>query len=449
MATYNGTNLGDLLTGSRYSSDILNGYDGDDVLDGSRGNDVLNGGKGNDILKAGYDYGQGDVFNGGEGIDTYVIAGTEVDHFAFDVDLERGTDRYNNQYIDIENIVGGDRDDELSGNEANNDFEGGRGNDVLNGRGGQDNLKGGEGNDVVVGGQADNAIMTALADAKTGTRDEIGKLFSQSSNNPVDPTEADTLSGDAGNDLLLGMRGNDALSGGEGADVLYGNSGDDKIDGGSGNDTIYGGKGNDVIVDGTGNDVVTGDSGDDTVIAGKGGDDSYVGGSGNDTIDYSLSGADGLKVDLSKGRVSGDDHNDTLNGFEKLVATSGDDAIKGSKNAETIDAGAGDDTIRGYKGADTLVGGEGADTFDWERKDLDAADTIEDFVAGTDTLDFSNLVKSTKYDDVSDVIRTEQFNEGTLVQVYSGNDLGWQDVVLLEDVYTNTDELDVSGSMLF
>ncbi|MGI9406980.1 MAG: calcium-binding protein [Hyphomicrobiaceae bacterium] len=466
MPVYTGTNNNDTITGSR-RNDTISGLAGNDILDGGRGRDIVDGGTGNDVIKAGYDWGQGDVYIGGEGDDTYVIDGTEVDHFAFDVNLVTGTDRYHNTYDGIENIVGGKKRDELTGDNNHNVFDGRGGDDVMSGGGGNDSLSGDKGDDVIVGGTANEEMMAAFAVANTGVRAEIGDVLvdsdgesdstsksisnsdgANSGREDVRSAEADKIGGGEGDDLLLGMRGDDYVAGGKGDDVLYGNSDNDTLIGGEGDDTIYGGKDDDHITGGEGDDTILGDSGNDTIIAGEKGNDSYTGGSGVDTLDYSRSGADGLKIDMSKGTVKGSGHDDKINGIENLVASTGDDTIKGSKRDESIDGGAGDDVIRGYKGADTLTGGEGDDRFTWERKDVDGIDTITDFDFGSDTLDFRNLVKATKYDDLSEVVQIENTDEGTLVSVYSGSDYGWQDVVMLEDADVSLDTLAGDDNML-
>ena len=126
--------------GATAGDDIISGTNGDDVLDGLLGNDTLNGGAGNDTLLANYG---SDNFNGGTGVDTYVISGTEVANFAFDVNLATGRDQYNNTYTGIENIIGGSNNDTLWGDNGNN---------ILNGGGGNDTLYGGRGNDTLEGG---------------------------------------------------------------------------------------------------------------------------------------------------------------------------------------------------------------------------------------------------------------------------------------------------------
>ncbi len=178
-----GGNDDDILDGGDGNDTVIGG-EGDDVLDGGRGGDSLFGGEGNDTLLAGYDLGNGDLFDGGSGVDTLVIAGTDVEKFAFQINLKTGTDNYSNQYYDIENVTGGTNHDVITGNDEDNILEGGRGHDTLNGEGGNDTLRGGRGKDELNGGNGD-----------------------------------DILEGGSGRDVLNGGLGDDVQSGGDASDT--------------------------------------------------------------------------------------------------------------------------------------------------------------------------------------------------------------------------------------
>lgn len=261
------------LLGSTGDDTLVGGY-GEDVLDGGRGADVLEGGRGNDTLKAGYDRGDGDVFDGGEGVDTYVIDGTEVDNFRFDVNLSTGTDRYNNTYIDIENVVGGRSSDTLTGNREDNILEGRDGNDRLDGGRGADQLFGGNGNDVLLAGydrgdgdlfDGGNGIDTYMiagtevdhfafdVSLATGT-DRYGNRYVDIEN-VIGGTRNDALTGDAGRNKLEGRAGDDTLEGGGGNDLLKGGSGfDTAVFNGLLDDFVFSVQHNGLIVTGEGRD---------------------------------------------------------------------------------------------------------------------------------------------------------------------------------------------------
>jgi Ca2+-binding RTX toxin-like protein len=160
-----GTEDGETLTGTS-NSDIMHGFGGQDTLEGGSGNDTLTGGTGNDtldggtgkdtldggagddILMAGYDDGTGDIFIGGEGNDTYQIEGTNVENHAFNVDLNTGSDQYDNSYSGIENINGGNGNDTFTGDANANTFSG---------NGGDDTMYGGDESDIFVFGEGDGA----------------------------------------------------------------------------------------------------------------------------------------------------------------------------------------------------------------------------------------------------------------------------------------------------
>lgn len=135
----------------------------------------------------------------------------------------------------IENAIGGNGADDISGNQAANTLSGGRGDDTMFGLGGADTLRGGNGGDLLRGG-----------------------------------AKADTLSGNKGADSLYGENGNDILNGGDGSDALYGGNGDDKLSGGNGADTLNGGKAADTLTGGKGADTLTGGNGSDVFVFGNG-----------------------------------------------------------------------------------------------------------------------------------------------------------------------------------
>ena len=145
----NGDNANNRLYGNG-GNDILNALGGDDLLAGGDGNDQLLGGTGNDMLSGGAG---ADVLNGGAGIDTatYLTAGKGVTVNLIDSAKNTG-DASGDSFVSIENLIGGNFSDVLTGNQTGNIIDGGKGKDVLNGGGGVDTLIGGEGNDWLDGG---------------------------------------------------------------------------------------------------------------------------------------------------------------------------------------------------------------------------------------------------------------------------------------------------------
>jgi Ca2+-binding RTX toxin-like protein len=312
--------------------DKLYGGDGNDLLDGGTSDDTLYGGDGDDTLIGGD--GKDKLF-GGAGIDTADYSGSDVGVI---VDLVAGTgtngDADGDTLDSIENIVGSNYNDRLTGDDGENTLFGGAGNDTLYGGGGNDTLYGGTGNDTLYGGAGN-----------------------------------DVLDGGDGNDSLYGGDGNDDLDGGAGNDTLDGGTGNDSLFGGLGNDTLYGGSGNDYLSGGAGNDRLEGGVGDDTLAGGAGADTLY-GGEGMDYLDYSASGS-AVYINLGAGTASGGDaEGDVLAGVDGIFGSAFDDVLIGFNNQGFVNdvytnvfyGGAGNDYLDGLAGGDTLYGGADNDT---------------------------------------------------------------------------------------
>ena len=123
---------GNTLNG-RAGADALRGLDGDDELNGGSGDDILSGGDGDDTL------------NGGDGIDT---ARYDTHSAGVRVSLaETGEQEVNSDsgekdtLTSIENLMGSDFNDILTGNSGANTLDGGAGADTLTGGGGNDTFK--------------------------------------------------------------------------------------------------------------------------------------------------------------------------------------------------------------------------------------------------------------------------------------------------------------------
>jgi Ca2+-binding RTX toxin-like protein len=340
------------------------------------------------------------------------ILGTDEDDVLYGT---RGPDRILGLAGD-DRLVGGDGHDTLVGGEGSDTLLGGRGNDVLYA----------DLSDIVDGGAGrDTQVVTALGEVTFGvtagagvetliladyTRPAGGSDNAASANG----NELDNLIRDEGpgNLHLSGAGGNDTLIGGEGGNAFFFNGsggssdfGRDRVDGGGDIDFLVFefGTASAVNVDfrsGTARsdegsvrfrniEVVIGTNGDDRVIAGKAGihaegadgDDTLIGGSGNDTL-----GGDG-----------GFDHPVTGTGDDLIFGRGGDDVINGHDGNDSLDGGAGvdrllgevgDDTLSGGPGNDTLEGGDDADYFVFASAGEANADTVVDFVPGTDRFIF-------------------------------------------------------------
>ena len=211
LATTQGGSV-DLLTDGSFTYTPATGFTGADdftytLEDSQGGSDVgtvnltLNAvGGGNDDTFIGTS--AVETFDGGIGNDTVDYSGSGA---KITIDLSNGTatggDAAGDTLISIENLIGTDFYDTLTGNAAENTLTGGLGNDVLKGKTGDDTLYGGAGNDSLYG-LLDNDTLHG--------GDDNDWLYGDNGD--------DILNGDAGDDRLLGDRGNDTMTGDTGAD---------------------------------------------------------------------------------------------------------------------------------------------------------------------------------------------------------------------------------------
>jgi len=143
---------GDDLVNGGANSDHVDGGDGDDTINGDGGNDTVLGGFGADTMRG--DAGN-DLLNGQSGDDTmYGDAGVNTVSFqgsprAVTVNLADGTATGwgADTLIDIQNVIGSDNDDTLTGDEFRNTIRGEDGDDVIDGPAAR--IEGGDGDDTI------------------------------------------------------------------------------------------------------------------------------------------------------------------------------------------------------------------------------------------------------------------------------------------------------------
>jgi Ca2+-binding RTX toxin-like protein len=130
-------------------NDTLDGGAGRDTLDGQDGVDTLRGGPGRDLLVPGI--GAGDLVEGGTDSDTASYEDrTEAVNLSLDAQANDGVAAESDVIAaDVENLIGGNGDDTLTGGDGPNDIDGGDGGDVINPGGGPDFVDGGTGNDRI------------------------------------------------------------------------------------------------------------------------------------------------------------------------------------------------------------------------------------------------------------------------------------------------------------
>ncbi|WP_448108960.1 retention module-containing protein [Pseudomonas azerbaijanoccidentalis] len=148
--TLTGTAGNDTLVAGN-GDNVINAGDGNDILTAGTGNNTLHGDAGNDLLFSGIG---NDLLDGGTGNDTASYA-----HATSAVTVNLGTSGPQNTFgagtdtlTAIENLIGSDFNDKLTGDNNSNIITGGLGNDVLKGEGGDDFLIGGLGNNTLTGG---------------------------------------------------------------------------------------------------------------------------------------------------------------------------------------------------------------------------------------------------------------------------------------------------------
>ncbi|MEM7422908.1 MAG: Hint domain-containing protein [Pseudomonadota bacterium] len=371
--------------------DTLYGGAGNDQIDVSNGQDTAYGGDGSDTFISLGSVASKTVVGGEGGVDQDVLSWSGETDAADSVIVtfsgsEAGSALIRGQTVtfsEIEAIEGTQADDSFSSSFALLDL-------TLSGLGGADNLQGGSGDDVIFGGAGNDTLLagygsdtfdggsgidtydiggsvvqgvTFSVDLGAGT-DQYGNIYVDIEN-VIGGSQADSITGDAADNVLDGGAGADTLSGGTGNDTLYGGDDADRFvaDDGFGSDTIYGGEG----------------------------------GTDGDTIDLSALGS-GVTVTFDTDE-SGTfaDTTDTATFFEveNIVLTGQDDVLDGSEadaaSPLSIDAGSGADSIIGGRAADTIYGGDDADTIVLETGF--GADTIYGGEGGadSDTLDLTAL----------------------------------------------------------
>ncbi len=421
-------------------NDTLNGGTGNDTLNGFAGNDTLNGNAGNDVL----DGGPGaDTMTGGSGNDRFAIdnagdlvvepAGNGDDLLVSSVHYTLGAGvaveslfaAEGNVAINLggnefgQSIYGNDSANALNGGGGNDYLVGGLGNDQLDGGTGADTLAGGLGNDVyhvdVVGDRVIEAIgqgqdtLVASASYALNAGAEVETILA------ADGTAAINLTGNEFAQSIYGNAGNNIFDGGGGADYMVGGAGNDRyyvdpsdfvgeVDGGgddwifvadsyilregneietlvavnqnsvapvnltgneygqslygsAGANSINGGAGNDYLVGLGGNDFLQGGAGNDNMAGGTGNDTYYVD-AGDSVIEVSGEGDD-TAVAFTSFALSAGQSVETISAADSAGAIN----LTGNAFAQSLYGNSSANILGGGGGADYIVGGGGSDTF--------------------------------------------------------------------------------------
>ena len=432
-----GSGMADILAGDSRDNTIKGGGGddkiyggpggGDDVLMGGRGDDMIFGGHGGDFLHG--DAGD-DMLNGGPGIDEYYggagsdmiyagnedaivngwLAGQVDDGDTGDVDesMESEVDPMTVDTVsyarlkagvmktleadgisNIENIIGTDENDTLTGAAGPN---------VINGLDGADALSGG---DAVDGTDAGDTVSYENSDrGVTITVNADGAGSASGGHAQGDTiTNFENATGSAHDDNLNGE--DDAAT----ENTLKGLAGDDEIIGGAGSDTIEGGAGTDEMDGGTTEDAGNGititngktpdgrDGAPDTLSYAS----SYAGVTVNfTTLTFSGGHAEGDEVEVQRDAFDpdgedGDEDPVDVSTFENITGSDHNDRLTGDHRANELNGGKGNDNLRGMAGVDTLNGGPGADHLDGG-EDARERDNMVPDPADTDPIDGTDMI---------------------------------------------------------
>jgi Ca2+-binding RTX toxin-like protein len=379
-----GSAFNDGLTGTTLASNTIYGGGGNDSVDGLTGNDTLYGGTGSD----------------------FAIYGNSASSVVVNLATNTATGGLDNDALfEIENVLGSNSNDTLTGNGVSN---------ILIGSLGVDTLNGGALGDTLVGGTATGAAgqgdWVSYAGSAAGVTVDLGVN-----------TQAGT--GDSTGDVLFGLQ---HLVGSSQNDTLTGNSAINTVLGGLGVDTVAGGAGADILAGGTA-----------AGAAGQGDFLSYAGSAAGVTVSLALA------VQAGGGDATGD----ATTGFQHLIGSGQNDTLTGDGAANSLVGGLGVDTIISGAGADTLVGGTvfgAAGQGDWAYYHLSSAVTIDLNLLGAQTSggDASGDVLSgiqhlfgTNQADVftGNALANSLIGNNGNDTIYGGNDLAGGDMIFGDD----------------
>ncbi len=392
LALSQGQQAGNLGTDRLLSIEGIIGGAGNDRLTGDGNANALTGGAGNDTLDGGAG---NDSLIGGSGSDaaSYASAGAAV---VVNLGLSGAAQATGGAGSDtlllIEDLVGSDYADALTGNGGANRIAGGAGADTVTGGTAADTLLGDGGDDLFIVASAADVVAGEIIDGGEG-QDEVrfaaaaAGLLVLTSGTAVErvvlgsgtaalavTTATTALSVDA-SAVANGV----TITGNAGANTLTGSAFADSIDGGAGND----------------------------ILAGGAGDDTLNGGSGTDMASYAPA-VEGLTLSLAQagGQSAGSLGTDRLVGIEGITGGSGADSLTGDGNANTLLGGAGNDTLDGGAGNDTLSGGDGTDTASYAQAGAGVTVSLALLTAqatgsaGTDTLSLIENLTGSAFGDM-------------------------------------------------
>lgn len=330
----------DTISGGNDDNTLTGGL-GDDLLIDGGGTDHLYGREGNDTLKSTDIVFGNDVFDGGDGLDTFSLDDLDVKNTIGNpvtIDLAAQAVLYNggaDTLVSIENATGSNYADVIFGDSGANFLAGRAGNDRIEGNEGADIIRGGTGNDILTGGD--------------GT---------------------DDIRGGDGNDTITDYSFDGSV------DVINGGAGDDQLfneqiesggswDGGDGIDTLH----------------LTGENMDNYTI--DLGAPSFL------ILGTSFRSIENLFTSIGDDTITGSGGGNILDGgrgADVIRGMGGNDTVAGGEDNDVLYGNGGADALRGGRGADTLFGGSGADRFVFELTPNGEVDTLADMTTGVDKI---------------------------------------------------------------
>ncbi|XWK90017.1 MAG: calcium-binding protein [Phormidium sp.] len=357
-------------------ADILIGDSSNNILSGLAGNDSLNGDAGNDLLNG--DAGA-DTIDGSAGDDTvsYATSNPGTSNAGVTVNLATGAvsggHAAGDVLVSVENIIGSNFNDNLTGNAGNN---------IINPGLGVNYAYGGDGDDLLI-------MDFSVNETGKGVSSSSGWISRQNSNGIGNADavyqaqfERFHITGTSSNDQWTGAVGNDTMIGGLGDDTISSSSGNDSILGGAGNDSLNGETGNDWIFGGDGDDFIRVTDNDPNK------NDTLDGGAGIDTLVADFSNQTQAMVFDSTNPTAAQytfADGTTVRNFEvfqTLRTGSGNDQIvQLGRVSNTFSGGAGNDTINAGLGINDMVSGDAGD--DLLILDYSVGDTGKAVIFGT------------------------------------------------------------------
>jgi Ca2+-binding RTX toxin-like protein len=211
----------DTLVGTAAANRITGGP-GNDAMHGAEGNDTLDGESG------------ADVFDGGPNIDTATYATrtaplrVKVDNVPNDGEVAEGDD----VRTTVENLLGGNGPDVLTGSGQPNSIDAGEGDDLIDGGAGQDTLDGGGGVDTISYADRNNRVAVNLDGKRDDGADPDGNGSSGTAEEGDKDLDIENATGGAAGDSLRATAADTVRN------ILRGLAGDDTLNSRGGTTTV-------------------------------------------------------------------------------------------------------------------------------------------------------------------------------------------------------------------